>query len=51
MSEYRFVYASYRTREKAESELFDMYACGDVFAAERPRIERRGKRWCITLPV
>lgn len=51
MSEPRFVYASCKTRERAEAILEDMFASGEVCEGERPLIERKGKRWCITLPM
>lgn len=34
-------YATYNSRAKAEEALEDMFATGDVFAAEGPEIVRR----------
>lgn len=55
MNEARYDYAAFKCPYKAENALFDMFACGDVFPAERPKIERRaterGTRWIITLPA
>jgi hypothetical protein len=45
----RYDYASYSTYSKAELALEDMFATGDVCGGEFPRIERRGKRYVITL--
>jgi predicted GH43/DUF377 family glycosyl hydrolase len=47
----RFVYATFKTYERAAACLEDMFATGDVFACEDPRIERRGKFYVITLPA
>lgn len=35
----RYVYASYKTRERAETGLEDMFAEGEVSRGEAPRIE------------
>lgn len=55
MNEARFIYATYKSLDAAENGLFDMFACGDVFPSERPKITPRqtpkGKRWDITLPA
>lgn len=56
MTEIRFTYSMHKTLEAAERSLEDMYACGDVCEAERPRIERKrgvsGRTyWCVTLPI
>jgi hypothetical protein len=49
--EARYEYARYKTRERAEMALENMFATGDVVEAERPEIERRGNRYVITLPM
>jgi hypothetical protein len=55
MTDNRFEYARFKSRDRAELALEDMYASGDVFEAECPLIERRstinGTRWVITLPA
>ena len=55
MNDARFIYASYRSLDQAETSLFEMFASGDVFPSEKPKIERRktpeGIRWDITLPA
>lgn len=62
MTEARYDYAGpYKTIERAEAVLDDMFASGDVCAGERPEIERRGGktaswsparyRFYITLPM
>jgi len=46
----RFVYASgFKTRAKAEAFLEDLFATGEVFASEHPKVEKRGGRFVITL--
>ncbi len=45
----RFDYGWYRTKERAEAALEDMFAFGDVSEGEFPRIEKRGKGYAITL--
>ena len=49
----RYVYAAYRSRERAEAALDGMFAIGEVLEGENPRIEIRGrtKRYVITLPA
>lgn len=53
----RFVYAFYKTRERAEESLEDSYAEGDVSPGDDPRIERRVDHrgrvvgYAITLPA
>ena len=37
----RFDYATYKSRERAELALEDMFATGDVFECEGPEIEKR----------
>ena len=52
--EARFVYATYKSLDDAENALFDMFASGDVFPSEKPKIETRttpNRRWVITLPM
>lgn len=45
----RYVYGVYKTRERAEAALEDMFAFGEVSEGEFPRIEKIGKAWCVTL--
>lgn len=54
----RYVYASwYKTRQRAEEVLEDLYATGEVCEGERPQVEGRKAmrdgqsvtRYCITL--
>ena len=51
----RFDYAKYKSRERAELGLEDMFASGEVSEGERPKIVRRntenGVRYFITLPM
>lgn len=50
-NELRYIAAGpYRTQERAEDVLEDMFARGDVCMGERPRIQRRNGGWAITLP-
>jgi hypothetical protein len=54
MTEPRFVYAAYKSLDAAENALFDMFASGDVFPSEKPKIEKRTtpkRQWVITLPM
>jgi len=39
---YRYDYGFYRTRERAEMALEEMFATGEVSEGERPEIEKRG---------
>jgi len=41
---YRYDYAAYRSMERAEAALEDMFATGDVFESERPMIEKRNHK-------
>lgn len=45
----RFEYATFKTFAKAEAALEHMFAAGEVSAGEWPKIEKRGKRFVITL--
>jgi hypothetical protein len=50
----RYDYGRFRSREKAETYLDDMFASGEVSAGERPQIERRlasnkSPVWVLTL--
>lgn len=53
----RFIYATAKSRDRAEAILEDMFATGDVFQSEDPRIEQlkdhRGKvkGYAVTLPA
>ena len=47
----RFVYFACKSRSRCEDVLESMFACGEVSEGEFPKIERRGYRWCITLPM
>lgn len=53
----RFIYATAKTRDRAESILEDMFADGDVTRGEDPRIERltdhhgHVKGYAVTLPA
>ena len=38
---FQFQYASYRTRERAEAALEDMFASGEIHETEHPRIVRK----------
>jgi hypothetical protein len=54
MNEARFTYATFKSLDDAENALFDMFASGDVFPSEKPRIEKRTtpkRQWVITLPM
>lgn len=42
-------YATFKTLAQAQDALDDMLAAGEVSPGERPRIERRGKRFVILL--
>ena len=46
---YRYDYATRSTREKAEAVIEDMFAEGIVSECERPEVEKRGKRFVVTL--
>jgi len=49
---FRFLYAGpYKTRERAEMSLEDMYANGDVCESERPKIEHVHKRYWVSVPA
>jgi hypothetical protein len=45
----RYVYSCHKTRDRAESALEHYYACGEISQCERPRIERHGDHYAITL--
>ena len=45
-----YVYAYYKTRDRAEEALEDCYAWGEISYGEGAKIEKRGKFWCILLP-
>jgi hypothetical protein len=45
----RYDYSSHKTRDAAEMALEHYYAAGEVSECERPRIERRGARYVVTL--
>lgn len=45
----RYEYGVYRSKAKAEAALEDMFADGEVSEGERPRIERKGNLYVITL--
>lgn len=44
-----YVYATYKSRERAEAALEDMFAAGEVSPGEFPKIEKSGARWAIKL--
>lgn len=44
-----YTYGSYRTRERAEEELEDSFAQGDVSESDRPRIVERDGRFLLQL--
>jgi hypothetical protein len=44
-----FVYSTHKTEQAALAALEDMFANGDVYEAEHPCVERRGKVWAILL--
>jgi hypothetical protein len=49
--EARFVYFSCKSLSRCEDMLEHLFATGEVCEGEFPKIERRGSRWCITLPM
>lgn len=52
----RFIYATAKSKERAENILENMFATGDVFVSEDPRVEpirnhhNRIQFWAVTLP-
>lgn len=45
----RLTYATFRSEAAAVAALEDFFAGGEISQCERPRIERRGRRWHVTL--
>ena len=45
-----FVYASFKTRAKAEAALEEFFALGEICEAERPYITHRNGRYCVMFP-
>jgi hypothetical protein len=42
-----FAYSWHRSHAKAEAALEEYFSSGIVSWGERPRIERRGRFWCV----
>lgn len=49
MERAEYVYASAKTLERAGAILEEMFAAGEISECERPRIVKRGNRYCIML--
>ena len=45
----RYVYYRSRSRTRIEDMLEHLFAVGEVSEGERPRVERRGSFWLLTL--
>jgi hypothetical protein len=46
---FRYIYSKHKTREGAERALEEFFATGEVSEGERPRVERVGSRFYVTL--
>ena len=45
-----FVYSYHSTRARAEAALDSYFAEDIITEGEQPRIEKRGKSWCVLFP-